>query len=379
MPAGQRILIVGGGIGGLAAAVALRRRGLDAQVFEQASELREIGAGLSVWPNATNVLRAFGLLDEALKRSSRLDRLRLQTSTGAMLTETGAVSSCGTPSICIHRADLLALLKDALPAQCISLGARFENLAERERSVVARFADGREVEGDALIGADGLYSVVRERILGSSKPAYRGYHAWRGVAHYPGAALGARAVEVWGAGRRFGFEPLSEARCFWYATENAHEGDLGSPASWKEEVACAFGGWPPPIPQLIEATPGDAVLKHGIFDPAPVKHFGAGRVTLLGDAANPTTPNLGQGACMALEDAFVLAECLAAGEAPAALRGYESRRYRRRRFITLESRRIGRVAQYASRPGVALRTLLVRLLPAAITDFQHRRYYAFCN
>jgi 2-polyprenyl-6-methoxyphenol hydroxylase-like FAD-dependent oxidoreductase len=375
----KRILIIGGGIGGLGAAVALRRRGFEADVFEQAEELREIGAGLSVWPNATWVLREFGLLPQALERGSRLERLVLQTWQGKLLVETSAPRREATPSICIHRGDLLGLLRDALPSEAISLGRRFQNMEERHGKIAARFADGHWETADALAGADGLYSAVREKVLGAAKPVYRGHHAWRGIADFRlPKEFAATACESWGAGSRFGFEPMGEGRTFWYATKNAPEGTLGEPGGWKNEVVREFRGWAAPISAIVEATAERAVLKHEIFDREPVRETGKGRATLLGDAANPTTPNLGQGACMALEDAFVLSECLEGKEdVPQALRDYESRRYARRKFITLESRRIGRIAQLESGAAVVIRNSLLRITPAFITNFQHRRYHAF--
>lgn len=375
----QRVLIVGGGIGGLAAAVALRRKGIETEIYEQATELTEIGAGLSVWPNRTTVLQDFGLLAEALSHGSRLDLFRLQTWKGKVLTETTAVGECATPSMSIHRARLLALLKAALPSDSILLGTRFENLEERQGKIVAQFAGGRSAEGDALIGSDGLYSTVRARILGPAKPRYRGYQAWRGLADYSSKQIPLNtAVETWGVGARFGFEPMGNGSFFWYATRNAPEGKLGDPKSWKSEVTQNFESWISPIPELVQATPCRSILKHEIFDRPPVRRLGRGRVTLLGDAGNPTTPNLGQGACMALEDAVVLAECLSGNqEFPEALPKYESLRYRRRKFITGESRRIGWIGQWRSQAGIAMRTVLLRLAQRSLVNFQHRRYYAF--
>jgi len=375
----RKILIVGGGIGGLASAIALRRQGMDAEVYEQANELREIGAGLSVWPNATWVLEKFALLPRAIERGSRLQRVRLQTSQGKMLAATTAVAGRRTPSLGMHRVELLALLNEALPSSSIFLGMRFRTLEESREKISALFDNGHRAEGDALIGADGLYSRVRETILGAAAPTYRGYQAWRGVSNFPlPENLRATTCETWGAGSRFGFGPIGASRSFWYATKNAPEGTLGDPVNWKAEVARVFRGWPAPISEIVEATPDSSVLKHEIFDRPPRRQLGQGRATLLGDAGNPTTPNLGQGACLALEDAYVLAECLSnSGDMPEALREYETRRYARRRFITYESRRIGWLGQRESAPGVALRNLLVAMTSGIAANLQHRRYYAF--
>ena len=375
----EKIIIVGGGIGGLATAIALRQRGCEVAVFEQAQELREIGAGLSVWPNATRVLSQFGLLPEVLNRSEVLERLQLRTWKGELLSDIKTVADFETPSVCIHRSDLLSILAEQIPERCIHLGERFENFAERDGVVIASFFSGRKVEGQALIGADGLNSTVRAQILGPSKPIYRGYWACRGIAHFPLPRQYSRtATETWGSGQRFGIEPMGRGRVFWYATANAPEGQLGDQLEWKDELREKFKQWHSPIPEVIEATEREAILKHEILDRRPVRRWGEGRVTLLGDAAHPTTPNLGQGACMAIEDALVLAQCLTAKrEIQARLRDYESLRFKRTEYITRESRRAGRIGQMENSLAVALRSVWLKTLPTFLVDMIHRSYYAF--
>lgn len=375
----EKIIIVGGGIGGLATAIALRQRGCEVAVFEQAQELREIGAGLSVWPNATLVLSQFGLLPEVLNRSEVLERLQLRTWKGELLSDIKTVADFKTPSVCIHRADLLSILAEQIPQRCVHLGERFETFEERGEVVIASFSSGRKIEGRALIGADGLNSTVRARILGPSKPIYRGYWACRGIADFSLAKQYSHtAIETWGSGQRFGIEPMGRGRVFWYATANAPEGQLGDQSGWKDELREKFRQWPRPIPEVIEATKRQAILKHEIVDRQPVRPWGEGRVTLLGDAAHPTTPNLGQGACMAIEDALVLAQCLTRkGEIEARLRKYESLRFKRTEYITRESRRAGRIGQMENALAVTLRSIWLKTLPTFLVDMIHRSYYAF--
>ncbi len=337
----KRILIAGAGLGGLAAAVALLQEGFEVALFEKSDELREVGAGLSVWPNATRVLKRLGLLEDALRRSQVLKCLRLQTWRGQLLSEVSVVGECDISAICIHRADLLAILKQQVPPECVHLGEQLVGFEQDEEGVVASFSSGRIAEGDALVGADGTHSTVRVFLLGESKPVYRGYQAWRGVAQcLPTTYPPTTAVESWGHGKRFGIESMGRGRTFWYATVNSPQGVHGDPAEWKDEVRELFKGWVRPIPEVIESTEPEAILKHEMEDRPPVRHWGRGRVTLLGDAAHLTTPNLGQGACMALEDALVLAQCLAQDdqETSAKLRPYESLRYARTAFLTRESK-----------------------------------------
>jgi 2-polyprenyl-6-methoxyphenol hydroxylase-like FAD-dependent oxidoreductase len=182
-----------------------------------------------------------------------------------------------------------------------------------------------------LIGADGLNSTVRAGVLGSSKPIYRGYWACRGIAHLSlFKECSHTATESWGHGQRFGIESMVRGRVFWYATANAQEGQLGNQSEWKDELREKFKEWASPVPEVIEATDPEAILKHEIVDRRAVRRWGRGRVTLLGDAAHPTTPNLGQGACLAIEDALILAQCLAREvQIETRLREYEARRFER--------------------------------------------------
>jgi 2-polyprenyl-6-methoxyphenol hydroxylase-like FAD-dependent oxidoreductase len=375
----ENIIIIGGGIGGLATATALRQRGCKVAIFEQAQELREIGAGLSIWPNATRVLSQFGLLPEVLKRSEVLKRLQLRTWNGELLSDIKTVADFETPSICIHRADLLSILAEQIPDHCVHLGETFENLESHDGVVIASFSNGRKVEGHALIGADGLNSTVRAQILGASKPIYRGYWACRGIAHFTLPRESSHiATETWGSGQRFGIEPMRSGRVFWYATANAPQDALGDQTEWKDELREKFKQWHSPIPEVIEATEREAILKHEIVDRRPGRRWGEGRVTLLGDAAHPTTPNLGQGACMAIEDALVLAQCLTRKEEmQSRLRKYESLRFKRTAYITRESRRAGRIGQMENALAVALRSVWLKALPTFLVDMIHRSYYAF--
>jgi 2-polyprenyl-6-methoxyphenol hydroxylase-like FAD-dependent oxidoreductase len=185
-------------------------------------------------------------------------------------------------------------------------------------------------------------------------------------------------TETIGAGQRFGIVPIGGGRVAWWATAN-EPADADDEPSRRARLLHLFGAWHRPIPRLIEATPEEEILKNGTFDRPPVRGWGRGRVTLLGDAAHPTTPNFGQGGCMAIEDAAVLASSLVAhpDDLPAALRDFERRRYRRTTWITRQSLRYGRIAQWANPLAVAAREALFRLTPAAATDLTFRRMFAF--
>ena len=371
----MRIVVAGGGIGGVSAAIALRRAGFDAQLFERAPELREVGAALSLWPNATRILREWGVLAPLLRVAHAPPTFEVRSWRGERLQRV-PLQEADAPTLFVHRADLLAALADALPPWALHLGAELESFSESAEGVVARFRDWGEADGAALVGADGLHSTTRRLVLDDGAPVYRGYPVWRGVACLEHPAIGGSASETLGPGRRAGVLPLGDGRVAWWATANEPEGTPDG--NRKARLLRLFGNWHAPIPQLIEATPGDEILKNATCDRPPRRTWGRGRVTLLGDAAHPTTPNLGQGGCLAIEDAAVLARALAREpDVPAALRAYERRRYPRTAAITRMSHRLGSVGQWERPLAVATRGALFRLTPAWAARLSLRRVNAF--
>ncbi|HET9800199.1 MAG TPA: FAD-dependent monooxygenase, partial [Chthoniobacterales bacterium] len=291
--AGKNIGIVGGGIGGIAAAVALHRIGAQVSVYERAEELREVGAGMMLWPNATRVLRELELLEQVVARSGRNTHFLVRQSSGKILMSI-ALGQFEVPAVCMRRADLLSILLSALPAKCLHLGCELHRLKQSAGKVRLHFKDGRDIEHDAVIGADGIRSRIRAQLFGVSDPIYRGYTVWRGLARYDGNAItpGFNS-ESWGKGMRFGILNTGHRRFTWYATANVSPNHLDSGIGRKRELQQLFAGWHAPIADFLEGTPENEILKNGARDCAPLKQWGKGLVTLLGDAAHPCTPNLG--------------------------------------------------------------------------------------
>ncbi len=362
----RKAILVGGGIGGLAAAVALLRAGLDVVVAERASELREVGAGLTVWPNAMKALRALGLDEPVWAVGRPFGVGRVYDERGRVLIE-GARREVlekrfGWPGTVLHRHQLLRILAERLPPGTLRLGVRCTGFRQDAGGVTVTFADGREERGDLLVGADGLHSVVRCGLFGRSRPRYAGYTAYRGINRYP--LGGDIAYESWGVGRRFGFVPGPGGDVYWWAALNGRPGLDPSPEKHKSDLLSRFRGWFDPIAALIEATADGTILRNDIFDRPPAPRWSVGRVTLLGDAAHPVTPDLGQGACLAIEDAVVLGHCLAAdADVALALRAYERQRLSRARFLTRNSRWMGHLGQIGNEGLARVRNGLVRLAP----------------
>ena len=345
-----QIVIVGGGIGGLATAAFLHRAGLACTVYEQATELREIGAGLVVAPNAVRLLRRLGVLEGLLEQAVQLEvgwEFR-RWQDGTVLSAEDLASACqrlyGEQTYTAHRADLLAALRSAVPAGALRLGKRCVRVSFVDGRPHVHFADGEVVEPDALIAADGVHSVVRAAIADPEPPAYSGLCAFRALVPAEHAPEFARrpAQTLWiGPDHHLVHYPVSDGR-YVNLVAFAPAGDC-SVESWTatatvEEFLAEFDGWDPRLLDLIRAagTPG----RWALLDRAPLTRWGTGAVTLLGDAAHPMFPFFAQGAAQAIEDAATLAWCLDDGiEDPArALRRYEALRLPRTTRLQAESR-----------------------------------------
>ena len=361
----EPVIIIGAGIGGLAAALALKRASIEVSVFERAETLQEVGAGLTLWANAVKALQKLGL-EELTRSSYNLADGNVYNWQGQRLSSFPAATMkrrFGANNLAVHRADLQAALLAAVGPENIEFGKQCSSFEQDETGVIAHFTDGQQVHGCALIGADGIHSAIRAQMFGAKKLRYAGYTAWRGVT--PPPAVEMRVGEYWGRGKRFGLVPLTQGRFYWFATRNAREDEAESPAGRKHEVLALFTNWYASIPALIEATPINSILRNDIYDCAPLPYWSQGRVTLLGDAAHPMTPNLGQGACQSLEDALMLAQCLEQAEnICVALQLYQARRIPRTTQITKRSWSIGRIGQWHNPLACWLRDTSLRLSPS---------------
>lgn len=349
----MKAIIVGGGIGGLASALALRDRGWEVELLEQASEFSEVGAGLSLWPNGMRALQELGV-DEAVRdRAVLAGQTSIRDASGRQLsgTDTAQLQARYGPMAIIHRAELVAVLRAALPDEVLHLDV----------TVTSAAADGTvthsagESVGDLVVGADGIRSVVRSSAWPETDPPrYVGYAAWRMVT--PAVPTDGLS-ESWGAGRRFGYAPLVDGRVYCFAVANSPE---GTPSGGLAALRASFGDWHDPIPELLAAADPEAVLHNDLYELPALKSYTTGRLALLGDAAHAMTPDMGQGACQALEDAVALAKSLG-GER--GLEEYDRLRRRRTQWIARRAHRIGAVAQWQSPAAVFLRNNLLRSLP----------------
>jgi 2-polyprenyl-6-methoxyphenol hydroxylase-like FAD-dependent oxidoreductase len=363
-----KILIAGGGIGGLTLAALLHRRGRECLVMERSPRFAPIGAGLVLQPNAVKALRIGGIEEAILSRGSKMERMQIRDDRGRVLSTVEAADfrdRFGSGVFGFHRATLHEALLALVPEASIRLGAAVRACGESSSGVFVELENGERIDGSALIAADGLRSAIRGQKIRDGEPLYSGYTSWRGVTSrgnlWPSGAMS----ESWGRGARFGLVAIDGDRLYWFATANVAAGgrDTG-----KGELLKRFTGWHAPIREVIEQTPDDAILRTDIADRDPVDRWSEGRVTLLGDAAHPMTPNLGQGGCQAIEDAVVLDLCLSAtADIAAAFKDYETRRIERTARVVNEARRFGRIGQAEHKALRALRDAAVRLTPRAVT------------
>jgi len=332
-------VVIGAGVGGLAAGLALQRRGWQVEIVERAPALEDVGAGLAVAPNALKALDRLGVGRRVREQAALQGAAGIQRPDGRWISRTDAAAAearYGDPTIVVHRATLVGLLADALEPGTLRLGVPATEVDPATGRVVT--ADG-PVTADLVVAADGLHSAVRGKLFPAHPaPVYTGVTSWRFVVPRP--ADPPTPSETWGNGRIFGVAGLGDGRIYCFATAPAAAG--GRAGDERAELIRHFGRWHAPIPGLIGAA--ERVIRTDIrcLD-RPLPRFHEGRVALLGDAAHAMTPNLGQGACQAIEDAVVLAA--RAGE---SLARYSAERVPRTAAVAAASRRIGRLANLAN-------------------------------
>ncbi|MFF1689486.1 MULTISPECIES: FAD-dependent monooxygenase [unclassified Streptomyces] len=368
---GSSAVVVGGGIGGLTAAIGLRLIGWEVTVVERAPALADAGAGISLHANGIRALDVLGV-GEAVRAAARPQYTGgTRTPSGSWLARmdgTMLERELGTPIVGIPRAVLHRLLRAALASEDLLVGAEAASVDRSDASRVRVAVGDRVLEADLVVAADGVGSRVRAQLFPDHPgPVYSGSTVLRAITEHP-IDLDTDFELTWCRGAEFGHMAFTDGRAEWHAV-------LNSPAGVRHIDALAamrrrFAAWHDPIPALLDATRPDAVLHHDIHELAtPLPSFTAGRIALLGDAAHAMTPNLGQGACQALEDAATLAAALATEPTiGSALARYDTERRPRSQAVARAARQAGRMGQQLRHPlAVAARNTALRLAPARAT------------
>ena len=374
VPEETNITIVGGGIGGLTAAVALKQKGFQVQVIEQAPDFQPIGAGITMQINAMQAFQRIGLADEIMAAGNSLNRLILRWSSGKEIFTSHMEQfrqEFGAPFIGIHRAKLHEVLLAALPEDTVEMNCRIESVSESDNRVSLTATDGKQFETDAVIGADGLNSQVRKHLWGDEPMRYTGLTSWRGILDNPNITPTDEAGEYWGKSKIFGYVPLGDNVLYWFTTQLAEEGGQDQGNNARDAVLQTLDDWHSPIKQWVEQTKPENIIRTDIRDRPPRFPWGKGRITLLGDAAHPMTPNLGQGGGQAVEDAVVLAATLARAADPVSgFQDFEKRRHPRTKKIVQDSRTFSSLAHGSS---LLMRFAKHWMFPFMPTSYRHRQ------
>jgi len=341
----ENVTIIGGGLGGLATAIALRNQGIDVQVYEQARELRPVGAGLTLFPNGLKSLNAIqpGIVELLKQAGSQTQKMNLKKSTSEILVSNPVtlMEKYGQPMLNIRWSRLQEILASSLPPDIIHLNHRCISFSQNYSSVEASFDGGKTVKADFLIGADGLNSVVRQRLSNDGTPRYVGRMSWRAVIPYQHKLLPPDEITLLTSpdGKYMLLIDVGGGYVFWSAGSLSKDSSMSQTATdAKARVLKEFAGWAETVQEIITATNADQIVERPLYDRPPLASWSQGRVTLLGDAAHAMVPALGQGANTAFEDAYELSQYLCqAPNLESTLTRYENSRIQRTQVIQARS------------------------------------------
>jgi 2-polyprenyl-6-methoxyphenol hydroxylase-like FAD-dependent oxidoreductase len=374
------IAIIGGGIAGLTTAIALEKAGYSVSILEAAPTIKPLGAGLVLAANAMKSLAKIGIAEKVIAQGHQLDHYLLLTQAGQVLSKIDnrvLSQKYGVNNFAIHRGALHEVLLYELTTATIHTGKRAIGIEQDEQSVSIRLQDGSTHQADYVIVSDGIHSAIRQQLVPGSQSRYAGYTCWRAVVKNPGLSIH-NTSETWGARGRVGVVPLKDNLVYYFICINAAANDLQMKQMRATELHNRFADYHDPIPQLLAATTDDQLLWNDIIDFAPIKRFAFERVLLLGDAAHATTPNMGQGACQAIEDAAVLLDVLEKqphDDLKTAFAHFERRRILRTTMIVNRSWQLGRMAQWEQPGWISVRNFAMRCVPDRVNQQQLAAIY----
>ncbi len=372
----MHIDIIGAGIGGLTASIALSKKGISSQIFEQAPFVKPVGAGIILANNAMQVYEMLGLKDKIREAGNPISRINITDKSLKSISTTDLgyfEKKYDVQNIAIHRGALQEILTHQIPPESISLNHQLRSIQKPDKSYEVEFSNGTRKQMKVLIGADGIHSKVRDQLFFNSVIRQTNQVCWRGVLNFSlPKSYQHELNEAWGKGDRFGFVQISEQQVYWYALKTFEYG----PEEFKvENLSDYFGSFDPLILEIIKNTHINSIYTSTISDLTPRKNWSYAGVCLIGDAAHATTPNMGQGACQAIEDAYCLAECLAKYPHEKAFSVFETLRIKKAHQVVKTSWMLGKMAHWRNPLAINARNLLMKLTPKALNRMQSKKIF----
>ena len=374
----MKYTIIGAGIGGLTTALAFQQKGIPYQIFEKAPKLNEVGAGIWLAPNALQVLESLGVLEDIKSNGNSIDRITLGKPDLSPLSDNPqdvVKDKFGYSTIAIHRARLQKLLFEKIPTEKIHLGKSFQSFRQlTSEKINITFADHSTTETDFLIGADGINSLVRKQLFPQSQTRYSGQTCWRGIADVElEEAFRHRGMELWGNQIRFGLSKITKGKVYWFAVALDKPNQKDDKEIVKDKLLNMFADFHPLVKKIITATPVDKMLRNDINDLKPMKNWHQDNICLIGDAGHATTPNMGQGAAQAIEDAYYLSRFIARQPDKNVFSLFEQKRRKKVDTIVKESWATGKMAHW--KYGKSFRNFLLKNIPKSLMEKKMMEMY----
>ena len=365
----MKIVIIGAGIGGLTTAIALKQAlGITPFIYEKSQQLNPIGAGLSLSYNAIKAFEKLGLSDALIQKGTPIHSLKICSQHGATLSNMTLHSGkeSGVNFLGIHRHDLHALLLSKIQKDTLKLGWACTNVQLNNKSYTVHFNNGKHISADLVIACDGIHSQIRQSLLPHIQKRFANYTCWRGISSYTKTAI-SEAKEILGPKGRFGFLPIG-THLYWYCAISTKQTNNRTYADYTcQDLTTHFNNYSAPISDILTCTKPQDLIWNDCYDIPPLSSYAFHNILLLGDAAHAMTPNLGQGACQAIEDALYLAKYLSIYKnKDLALRKYEQYRYPRLKKIVTLSKRTGKFLQESNPILASIRNLTLKYMPQSI-------------
>lgn len=362
----EEITIIGAGIGGLTMALALQKTGYRVKIYESTSEIRPVGAGILMANNAMQIFDKLDVRKKIEKRGHKVSSIKITDAQLKHLSETELdryEDKYGVFNVALHRSDLQQILAEEIGHENMELSKHLLKIEDKDGFELT-FADGTEMNCKIVIGADGINSTVRNQIFSTGTTRDSKQRCWRGVCKFDSdSKYNHKAYEAWGKGKRFGFTKISDHKLYWYAVMNEN--------LLTDDLESLFKEFHPDISDIIYRTDRENRMLHSITDLKPFTDWHQGKLCLIGDAAHATTPNMGQGACQAVEDAYVISRLLDEGKRiEEAFSEYGKIRLKKAHYIVNTSRLIGKVSHYENNIAVFLRNSALKMIPKLVASKQ---------